>query len=150
MLWAVLLKKMASVLARPLTNLFNLSMKDGNIPTEWKKANISPIFKKGSKANPGNYRPVALTCILGKIMEKILVSHPKHVQTDSGTGLRAEAFLVSCIETNLLSETMKQFAEVAVRRARPPAVRLSSPNSWLGPSEKRIISLRFAVRDKSG
>ena len=37
-----------------------------------KKGNITPIFKKGSKGSPGNYRPVSLTCVLCKVMESLL------------------------------------------------------------------------------
>ena len=41
-------------------------------PSQWKEANVTPIFKKGDKRNPGNYRPVSLTSIPCKIMEKII------------------------------------------------------------------------------
>ena len=44
----------------------------GIVPQAWKHANISPIFKKGSKRNPGNYRPVSLTSICCKILESII------------------------------------------------------------------------------
>lgn len=59
-------------LVKPLTHLFNLSIKLGHIPQDWKDANIIPIFKKGNRSEPGNYRPVSLTCILGKILESII------------------------------------------------------------------------------
>jgi len=39
---------------------------------EWKRANVTPLFKKGSKGNPGNYRPISLTSYIGKVMESIL------------------------------------------------------------------------------
>ena len=42
------------------------------MPPDWKRANITPIFKKGSKGSPGNYRPVSLTCVLCKTMESLL------------------------------------------------------------------------------
>ena len=38
----------------------------------WKRGNITPIFKSGSKMTPGNYRPVSLTCIVCKLMESII------------------------------------------------------------------------------
>ena len=47
-------------------------MSEGSVPQELKCANVTPILKKGSKLNPGNYRPVSLTCIVCKIMESVI------------------------------------------------------------------------------
>ena len=47
-------------------------MSTAEIPDDWKKANVTAIFKKGSKKQPGNYRPVSLTCQMGKVLEKII------------------------------------------------------------------------------
>uniref|UniRef100_K7F0K2 Reverse transcriptase domain-containing protein n=1 Tax=Pelodiscus sinensis TaxID=13735 RepID=K7F0K2_PELSI len=44
----------------------------GVVPLDWRIANIVPIFKKGEKSDPGNYRPVSLTSVVCKILEKIL------------------------------------------------------------------------------
>lgn len=59
-------------LADPLCIIFNKSFNSGIIPQDWRNANITPIFKKGSKADPGNYRPISLTSIICKIMESIV------------------------------------------------------------------------------
>ena len=56
----------------PLQKVFSSSIKNGDIPADWKMANVTPIFKKGSKKDMGNYRPVSLTCQACKICEKIL------------------------------------------------------------------------------
>ena len=56
-------------LAYPFTFVFNKSIELGRIPTKWKTAEVKPIFKKGVKSNPGNYRPVSLTSIVCKIFE---------------------------------------------------------------------------------
>ncbi|CAJ0931778.1 unnamed protein product, partial [Ranitomeya imitator] len=48
------------------------SIATGSVPQDWRIANVVPIFKKGSKSDPGNYRPVSLTSIVGKIFEGFL------------------------------------------------------------------------------
>ena len=67
-----LLKNYASSLTHPLFLLYTQSLNSGIIPEEWKKANIMPIFKKGSKTKAKNYRPISLTSQLVKILESII------------------------------------------------------------------------------
>ena len=57
----------AKILNAPLLKLFLKSLKEGLVPKDWKRANISAIFKKGTKESPGNYRPVSLTSNVCKI-----------------------------------------------------------------------------------
>ena len=66
------LKLCSKSLALPLTILFNNTLKEGAIPENWKCAEVRPIFKKGDKSQPGNYRPVSLTSIVCKIMESFI------------------------------------------------------------------------------
>ena len=72
---ASLLKNLATSLAPALTMIFKASLSQSSLPSEWKIANIVPIFKKGNRNNPGNYRPVSLTCICSKLLEHIVYSH---------------------------------------------------------------------------
>ena len=67
-----LLREGAPWIVQPLSTLFNLSLKSGTLPTDWRSSNITPIFKKGSKHTPSNYRPVSLTCITIKILEQLV------------------------------------------------------------------------------
>ena len=66
------LKETAPAIVPALTLLFNESLKSHSIPDDWKSGVITAIFKKGEKSDPGNYRPVSLTCIICKILESII------------------------------------------------------------------------------
>ena len=68
----LLLKECATVLAEPLSMMFQRSFDSGILPAEWKTAHIVPIFKKGDRNDRANYRPVSLTSVPCKIMEKII------------------------------------------------------------------------------
>ena len=64
------LKECAEEIYLPLTDIFHKSLSSGVIPDDWKKANITCIFKKGNKQDPGNYRPVSLTSVICKLLER--------------------------------------------------------------------------------
>jgi len=67
-----LLQELVEEVAAPLTTIFRHSLARGEVPGDWRTANVTPIYKKGSKAEPGNYRPVSLTSVSCKILETIL------------------------------------------------------------------------------
>ena len=71
---AFILKQAATSLAPYLTRIFQLSLDHGKIPDEWRRANIVPIYKKGDKHQPANYRPVSLTSISCKLLEHVVHS----------------------------------------------------------------------------
>ena len=70
-----ILKNLSEVFAKPLTEIFQTSIESGRLPCDWKDACVTPLFKKGSKTEPGNYRPVSLTSIVCTVMEKIIRKH---------------------------------------------------------------------------
>ena len=57
-----------------LLNIFQQSLNESKTPSEWKKAKIVPIFKKGDRTKPTNYRPVSLTAVVSKMLEHIVVA----------------------------------------------------------------------------
>jgi hypothetical protein len=66
-----LLKLSADLISPHLTHLFNLSIKEGHMPKDWKVARITPVYKgTGDMGDPGNYRPISVVCHIGKLMEK--------------------------------------------------------------------------------
>ncbi len=68
----ILLKETEDQICVPLEILFRKSLREGVVPIEWRTANVTPIYKKGPKGDPGNYRPVSLTSVPGKLLEKII------------------------------------------------------------------------------
>ena len=69
---AAFLKQCSRELCAPLANLFMQSFEFSYLPPIWLTALITPIFKKGSHTDPANYRPIALTSTLSKLMETII------------------------------------------------------------------------------
>ena len=67
-----LLKSCNKTLSIPFKILFDNTLNKGCIPSDWKIAEVRPIFKKGDKTYPGNYRPVSLTSIICKLFEKFI------------------------------------------------------------------------------
>ena len=53
--------------------LFNQLLSVGAVPSQWKVAIITPVYKKGDHTDVQNYRPISLTCVTSKIMERIIV-----------------------------------------------------------------------------
>ena len=56
----------------PLKRIFESAIRSSHFPDAWKKGNIIPVHKKGSKNLVKNYRPISLLPIFGKILEKII------------------------------------------------------------------------------
>ena len=76
---ARLLKEGASEIAPSLTKLFQLSLHLESVPSAWKDANVFPLYKCGDKSDAKNYRPISLTSVVSKVMERIaLVRSPVH------------------------------------------------------------------------
>ena len=66
------LKDGSRVLSKPISELCSLSIKLGSFPDSCKIAKLKPLFKKGSKTNPSNYRPISLLPLISKIIEKLI------------------------------------------------------------------------------
>ena len=60
-----------SVISSPLSHIINLSLPLGCVPDEMKTARVIPLYKKKSKTDPGNYRPVSILTSVSKILERV-------------------------------------------------------------------------------
>ncbi|KAK4818869.1 hypothetical protein QYF61_021074 [Mycteria americana] len=98
------LKELAEMLSKPLSIIYQQSWLTGEVPADCRLANVMPISKKGWKENPGNYRPVSLTLVPGKLMEQIILSAITwHVEDNQGIKPSQHGFRKgkSCL-TNLI------------------------------------------------
>ncbi|KAK4805322.1 hypothetical protein QYF61_018185 [Mycteria americana] len=99
------LRELAEALTKPLSILYQQSWLTREVPVDWRLANVMPIYKKGQKEDPGNYRPVSLTSVTGKVMEQIILSAITwHIQDNQVTRPSEHGFMKgrSCF-TNLIS-----------------------------------------------
>ena len=89
---ARLLKEAAPAISESLTRIFNNSLLKGSFPSEWKKANVVPILKKGSPNDCNNYRPISLLSCVAKVFERVIFKHvfnffrDNHVVSDCQSG----------------------------------------------------------------
>ncbi|KAK4806922.1 hypothetical protein QYF61_012643 [Mycteria americana] len=100
-----ILRELVEELAKPLSIIYQQSWLTGEVPDDWRLANVMPIYKKGWKEDPGNYRPVSLASVPGQVMERFILSVlNRHVQANQGIRPSQHGFRKgrSCL-TNLIS-----------------------------------------------
>ena len=112
---ARILKETATTIAPSLCKLFNRSLGEGYIPSEWKLANVVPVYKKDEKDHVENYRPISLLCIISKVLERCVLNRIndrlEDLIADCQHGFRSGR---SCV-TNLL-ETLDNIGAIVDSR----------------------------------
>ena len=124
-----ILNELADELSEPIALLLNKSLEVGQIPQDWKKAYVSPIYKKGARNRAENYRPISLTSIVCKIMERFVKT----------------AILNHMIDNNLLSR--KQYGFISGRSTVIQLLRyldecMDSANSIMKSDSKELAYQR--------
>ena len=101
-----IIKEAAEQLSLPLYLIFSKSLDERFLPTDWKVANVIPVFKKGDLSQPGNYRPISLTSTVCKVFESIIRNNIRHMSSNALFAKEQHGFLprMSCI-TQLLTAT---------------------------------------------
>ena len=146
-----LMQACAAELAEPLCVLFNKSLAQKKLAKSRKQARITPIFKKGKRSDPGNYRPVSLTSQAYKIMERILKKHLlQHLEDRNLISDRQHAFVHhrSC-QANLL-ETMEDWTKMMDEGQDFDIIYLDFKKAFDSVPHKRLITKLYSyeVRGK--
>ena len=68
----LILKNAANEISPFLKIIFDQSLQTGKLPDDWVEANVAPVFKKGDRHSPANYRPISLTCVCAKLLQHII------------------------------------------------------------------------------
>ena len=70
-----ILSTFCDYLCKPLCLIYNQSLQSGQLPQDWKLANVTPVYKNGQRNLPNNYRPISLTSQSCKVLESIIRDH---------------------------------------------------------------------------
>ena len=79
-----LIKLSGEAIVEPLTYIINSSIVSGKVPNIWKEAKVAPLLKKGVSTLKANYRPVALLCVCGMILERVVGIQVEKYFEDNG------------------------------------------------------------------
>ena len=138
---STILLKLAGVELSPgLTTFFQLSIDEGKIPSDWKSAIVSPVFKKGNRSTPSNYRPISLTSVTCKLIEHIIfsniISHfdSNNILTDFQHGFRKKR---SC-DTQLIL-TINDLAKGIDKNQQIDAILLDFSKAFDKVSHTRLL-----------
>ncbi|GAB0202983.1 mitochondrial enolase superfamily member 1 [Grus japonensis] len=99
------LRELVEVLTKPLSTIYQQSWLTREVLADWRLAKVTPIYMKGWRKDPGNYRSVSLTLVLGKVMRQIILSAiTQHTQDNQGIRPSQHGFMKgrSCL-TNPIS-----------------------------------------------
>ena len=99
------LKVGAYVLAKPVTDICNLSISLNKFPSAFKLAKVKPIFKKGRKTNILNYRPISLLPIISKVIEKAVHERTTKFLNDNNIFYKYQ----SCFRNNHSTDLFPSF-----------------------------------------
>ncbi len=134
------LKECAEVLAKPLTYICRSSLLEGCLPQCWKEANVTPVYKKGSRLDTSNYRPVSLTTICCKVMEKLIRSVMlKHLTENQLLSEQQHGFVYGRSCTTQLLKVMDKWTEIMDEGGAIDAVYLDLAKAFDTVPHRRLL-----------
>ena len=138
---AIFVKKLKTYLTRPLTEIFRCSMNSGIIPEDWKKSVIVPVYKPGSLPYlVDSYRPIALTSVIVKILEKIIRKNViMYLELNDVSFTNQHGFLSEKSTLTNLIETLNYFTKKVDERSNVDALYIDVSKAFDSISHNKLI-----------
>ena len=138
-LHSCVLSELEEQLIEPFRQVFTKLMAEGEIPQDWKEGLVTPIFKKGKHHIPGNYRPVSLTSITCKMMERLVKNAiMEHLTTNNLLSERQHGFILGRSCTTQLLATPDYWTSALEDHANLDAVYLDFAKAFDTPPPPTI------------
>ena len=135
-----LLVELTDELVEPFQKIFTKSLAEGTLPQNWKEGNITPIFKKGLKHLPGNYRPVCLTSVACKMMEKLVRNKVMaHMTRNNLLSSLQHGFVHGCSCTTQLLEVLDKWTEAIEQGDSVDAIYLDFAKAFNTVPHQRLL-----------
>ena len=137
------LKECAGALTRLLKILFCKTLEEGQIPKDWKDANVMPVFKKGSRSEVSNYCPISLTSVCCKVMEKLVRNAvPEHMISNGFLSDNQHGFVHGRSCTTQLLKVIDKWTEIIDEGGAVDAVYLDFAKAFdTVPHERLLVKL---------
>jgi hypothetical protein len=96
-----LVKQCTQSIKGPMTHIYNVSLRMGIFPHEWKLSKVKPLYKNGDRYDIQNYRPISIISVLAKLLERLMFNrlipflYKNKILTETENGFRKG----KCIET---------------------------------------------------
>ena len=136
-----ILKETSSQIIEPLTKLFRQSLDEAKLPEDWKKANVTPLFKSGEKKLPENYRPISLTSVVCKLMERIIRNKIiDHTESNILFAKQQHGFRAGRSCTTQLLEFMEEVSEAIDRGEKVDVIYLDFAKAFDKVPHKKLLS----------
>ena len=141
-----ILKECANSIAPILTAIFQKSIATGNLPDDWLKANVTPLFKKGNRSEPGNYRPVSLTSIPCKLLEHIIHTNiMTHLENHGFLNNQQHGFRKGRSCETQLALTVDDLAKILNNKGQADVIIMDFSKAFdTVPHERLLAKLRHA------
>ena len=133
-------KQLADVLCWPLSFVFDASFKAGVLPACWLDAIVTPVFKKGATSKPENYRPISLTCVCCRIMERVINYDMLDFLRSKGIITQAQhGFLRKHSTTSNLLESIRDWSIALNRRQSVDVIYIDFRKAFDSVSHPKLI-----------